>query len=161
MNLVGRSVAFLAPLAVALAVVACGGDGNGDGNGTGPDPVVEGSYQLTTYNGAAVATMIGQSGGCDEWITGGSLLLRSDRTHERTEIEESRNCEDPIDNETRTVMATGTWLLVGQTLQLDEGGGIGAPEIDGRWNGSDAIDLTFTTSVSLGGEIVVTRGYER
>lgn len=161
MNLVERSVAFLAPLAVALAVVGCGGEDDGNGNGTGPDPVIEGSYQLATYDGAAVATMVGQSEGCDEWVTGGTLLLRADRTHERTEIEESRNCEDPVDNETRTVTATGTWLLVGQTLQLDEGTGIGTPEIEGTWNGSDAIDLTFTTSAFGGGETVVTRGYAR
>lgn len=143
----------------ALAITACGGE---DSNGTGPDPGpdIEGTYQLATYDGAGVATMIGQSGGCDLWITGGSLTLRSDRTYERTEDEENRNCENAADNETRTVTSAGTWLEIDRSVTLEEGGGIGSLSAEGTWDGEDTIELTFTRT-TLGGTEETDRTYER
>lgn len=160
MSLGNRTKVLLVSAVVAVATAACGDDDNGVG--PDPGPMIEGTYQLVTFEGAQVPTMIGQSGGCEQWVLSGTLTLASDRTHERTEVEEDRNCEDPADNDTRTVTNTGTWLLVESRLSLEEGtGGIESATADGTWDGGDTIELTFTRMGFMMPDTEIDRTYER
>lgn len=147
-------------LAMAVSLGACGGDDQEIM--PPPGPAVEGTYQLESRDGSEVPVLVGPAaGGCELWVTGGSLTLESDRTYDRVEVEELRECDDPEANETRTVERDGTWNFVDPTLRLEENAGFaGSVEAQGTWD-EDLIELTFTMSGGLGGTTTVTRTYRR
>lgn len=148
-------------LALAVSLAACGGDDE-EIMPPPPGPTLEGTYALESRDGNDVPVLIGPAaGGCELWVTGGSLTLAADRTYDRTEVEELRDCDDPEANETRTVERDGTWNFVDPTLRLEENAGIaGSVEAQGTWD-EDVIELTFSMSGGIGGTTTVTRTYRR
>jgi hypothetical protein len=116
---------------VVFSVAACGGASDVVGPPDGgvvvtppPTPPVDptGQYALNTYNGNALPYQIGQAGDVRKLISGGSVILRSDKTY-ITEV--ITRTEQPccVASEMSTY-EKGTYTFSGTTLMFHVSGQI-------------------------------------